>query len=475
MRILSLLILAVLMFFTAKQTDSPHGSGFKISCKTCHSPKGWQLDKEIYSFNHNKTRLPLTGQHTETDCKQCHPTLVFSEAKTRCNDCHTDIHQATVGLDCERCHTPVSWLVNNLTEMHIRSRFPLLGPHRSADCSQCHLSDNLTRFDVIGINCVDCHRKEYMATANPNHIQTGLSEDCQLCHKATSFQWTGAGFDHQVFPLVQGHSSLKCSDCHEAANHTNTNPDCYSCHQQDYLTTNNPDHSVSKISTACQECHTLAPGWKPSKFNHTSFPLTQGHSAAACIDCHTGGNYTSTPKDCNSCHHQDFIATTNPNHTASGFSTECQFCHTTNVGWTPTTVNHSSFPLTLGHSSVACNDCHTGGNYTALPKDCYSCHKTNYNNTTNPNHASLSFSTSCITCHTTVPGWKPASYTQHDSQFFPIYSGRHSGRWISCTDCHLNPANYALFNCKSCHSNVHSGRSYTDQQCYQCHPRGIAD
>ena len=39
--------------------DSPHGSVFKISCNVCHSPKGWELDREIYSFDHHTTRLPL--------------------------------------------------------------------------------------------------------------------------------------------------------------------------------------------------------------------------------------------------------------------------------------------------------------------------------------------------------------------------------------------------------------------------------
>lgn len=59
----------------------------------------------------------------EINCRQCHPTLKFAEAKSECNECHKDIHQSTVGLDCSRCHTPASWLVSNISEIHQRSRF----------------------------------------------------------------------------------------------------------------------------------------------------------------------------------------------------------------------------------------------------------------------------------------------------------------------------------------------------------------
>jgi nitrate/TMAO reductase-like tetraheme cytochrome c subunit len=314
-----------------------------------------------------------------------------------------------------------------------------------------------------------------MATTNPNHVQSGISEDCSSCHPVNAFQWTGAGFSHAIFPLVQGHSALKCTDCHKTTSYSSASLVCNDCHQQDFLAAKNPDHSVSHFSTNCQDCHTLTPGWKPANFNHSGFPLTLGHSIPACIDCHKNGNYTTTPTDCYACHQQDFVATTNPNHVSSGFATTCLTCHTTNPGWKPASFNHSVFPLTLGHSTPACTDCHKGGNYTTTPTDCYTCHQTDYNNATNPNHKTLNFSTTCTQCHTTVPGWKPATYTQHDAQFFPIYSGRHKGQWDACGDCHTNAANYALFDCIHCHTNVHRGNNYTNSQCYSCHPRGTSD
>jgi hypothetical protein len=400
MRILSFLILLVLITIAGYRSDHPHGAGFKISCSKCHSSKGWELDKTIYSFDHNATRMPLTGQHTNADCRQCHISLVFSEAKAECISCHNDIHQGTTEPECSRCHNTSSWLVNNITQMHQMSRFPLLGPHRTAECISCHKLENPLRFDVPGVNCIDCHLDKFQAATNPNHIQAGFSEDCSGCHPITAFQWTGVGFNHNFFPLVQGHAIPSCSGCHTGGNYAKISTDCYSCHQANYLATTNPNHIDANFPVTCATCHSLAPGWKPATFNH------------------------------------------------------------------------SIFPLTLGHSTPACTDCHIGGNYTTTPTDCYACHKTNYDNTTNPNHAALNFSTTCTLCHTTNPGWTPASYTQHDSQYFPIYSGRHRGAWKTCTDCHPNPANYTLFNCIACHANAHSGENYTNAQCYQCHPTG---
>jgi hypothetical protein len=475
MRILSLLIICLVMAYFNQETNSPHGKNFKVSCSNCHSAKGWQLDKSIYSFDHARTKFALRGQHEIVNCRECHSTLVFSEAKNECNECHADVHQGTTGVDCQRCHTPASWLVNNIAGIHRMSRFPLLGAHTTADCSDCHKSESMVRFDVVGVNCIDCHRADYMATTNPNHIQSGMSEDCSVCHQMNSFEWTNGGFNHSFFSLAQGHSAVKCTECHTTGNYADASPECYSCHQQDYLGAAAPNHSASQFSTVCTNCHTLSPGWKPAAFDHSAFPLTLGHSGLSCVDCHTGGNYTALPTDCNNCHLQDFNSATNPSHTASGFSTVCTQCHTTNPGWKPTTFNHNIFPLTLGHSTPACIDCHKGGNYTNTPTDCYACHSADYTATTNPNHISAGIPQTCLTCHTTNPGWQPASYAQHDSQYFPIYSGKHRGEWTTCNECHTTPGNYALFNCITCHSNAHTGQNYTNDDCFRCHPTGNSD
>ena len=57
MRVLSLTVPFLVLVMVCWGQDSPHGSDFEISCKVCHSPKGWELDREIYSFDHNTTTV----------------------------------------------------------------------------------------------------------------------------------------------------------------------------------------------------------------------------------------------------------------------------------------------------------------------------------------------------------------------------------------------------------------------------------
>ncbi len=334
MRILSFLILFAILIFAKQKISSPHGPEFKISCEKCHSPKGWQLDREIYSFDHNSTKLPLTGQHAELSCKLCHSTLIFSEAKTECNQCHNDIHQYTVGLDCSRCHSTASWLVNNITEIHQRSRFPLLGVHRTADCYDCHKSENLARFDVVGINCIDCHREEYMATTNPGHVEAGFSEDCSVCHSVTAFQWAGAGFNHNFFALVQGHAGSKCTDCHFTSRYSDASPECNSCHQTEYNNTTNPNHRTLSFSMDCNQCHTLAPGWKPALYQQhdTQFSIYSGKHKGewdSCTDCHSNtSDYSQFT--CLNCHEHNKARMDSEHRGESGYSyvsAACLGCH----------------------------------------------------------------------------------------------------------------------------------------------------
>ena len=90
-----------------------------------------------------------------------------------------------------------------------------------------------------------------------------------------AFQWSGGGFNHEFFPLAQGHSTIKCIDCHTTGDFTRLSTDCYSCHQKDFLATTNPNHSASNFPTACSNCHTLSPGWKPAAFNHSVSPYSR--------------------------------------------------------------------------------------------------------------------------------------------------------------------------------------------------------
>ena len=244
MRILSLLILFVIIFLSNRQgPNSPHGSAFKVSCSTCHSSKGWQLDKKIYSFNHNKTKLPLTGQHNEIDCKLCHPTLVFSEAKTECSQCHNDVHQLTVGLDCSRCHTPASWLVNNITEIH-QIAVSLCWEHTEQLIVTSVINQRVWHVSTLLVLIVS------IATGRNlwlRQVRSILKQDFQ---KIVLFVIRLTHFNGPVPDLIIIFLHL-CRDIQ----HPNVliviqqdvilmqAPECNSCHHQDYLATTNPNHT----------------------------------------------------------------------------------------------------------------------------------------------------------------------------------------------------------------------------------------
>jgi mRNA-degrading endonuclease YafQ of YafQ-DinJ toxin-antitoxin module len=541
--------------------QSPHGDELQISCEDCHNPKGWKLEKGAYTFNHAVTKFSLDGQHQDVDCKMCHKVLIFSKAESECVSCHTDMHYQTVGPDCARCHTPQSWIVTNITQLHQESRFPLLGPHATADCYSCHPSASLLRFEPLGVDCYDCHRADYEAATNPNHLQSDYSKECTDCHSMTAFTWSGANFIHPAsFPLSEGHIINECSKCH-VNNNYNISAECVSCHQPDYNTAANPNHISADFSTNCTDCHTTKPDWKPAdfrahdgqffpiysgehngewntcadchtnpanyaenscvgchehnqadmndehgevqgyiynsqaclechptgsgegSFNHntSNFPLTGAHTSTDCIDCHSAG-YGGTTTVCSDCHIADFNQSINPNHTENNLGTDCETCHTTEPDWQPALfpTHNETYPLTGAHGRIAtdCGACHEG-NYVNSPNTCVGCHQEDYNQTTNPPHASAQFSTDCETCHDNV-AWVPSTFN-HDGQYFPIYSGEHLGEWDACTDCHTNPANYTAFTCtNSCHPQNETdpehqgigGYSYNSEACFICHPTG---
>ncbi|MCU0329314.1 MAG: hypothetical protein MUE53_10010, partial [Chitinophagales bacterium] len=115
------------------------------------------------------------------------------------------------------------------------------------------------------------------------------------------------------------------------------------------------------------------------------------------------------------------------------------------------------------------------------PNTCVGCHQSDYNSTTNPNHAAAQFPTNCIACHS-QSAWSPSTF-DHDNLYFPIYSGKHDGEWNLCADCHFNSSNYNLFSCINCHehddpadmADKHdgvNGYQYNSNACYACHPDG---
>ena len=125
--------------------------------------------------------------------------------------------------------------------------------------------------------------------------------------------------------------------------------------------------------------------------------------------------------------------------------------------------------------------CHNG-DFNNTPNTCIGCHESDYNIAKNPDHLTAMFSTDCTECHTESE-WVPSTL-DHDGKYFPILTGKHrKGVWNLCTECHIQPSNYAIFSCINCHEhsnknevdndhNEVNGYTYASTACLDCHPNG---
>jgi hypothetical protein len=433
----------------AKVTN-PHGA-ISIPCQNCHTYVSWKPIRSNPEFNHDSTGYPLRGMHEKVACMQCHTNLVFKKVSTQCAECHADIHRRQFGANCESCHSVKGWQVNIQQIQNHQNRFPLVGAHALVECDQCHKNAAAGQFVGLSTACYSCHQQDFL-TPVINHVALNFPTTCETCHTMNNF--VSAKFDHLKYTgyaLTGAHATLECTACHANNVFTGTSAQCYACHTSDYANSNNPPHVQLGLPRECGTCHSTT-DWTNAKFDHNLYahwPLTGKHAAVPCAQCHTNNSYVSTPTDCYSCHKGDFTGTTSPNHVTSGFPTDCSLCHTTS-GWMPSSFNHSTvFPLTGAHATVACAQCHTNGNYTTVPKDCYSCHTADFTGTNNPSHVSANFPHTCDTCHTTT-NWLNATFNHALYANYPL-TGAHAT--LQCAQCHLNNNYTATATaCYSCHA-----------------------
>jgi hypothetical protein len=449
--------------------NPPHAqAGFSQQCQTCHTTVAWIPA----NFDHNTTPFPLTGAHVNVACNLCHINGQFAGTPTDCYSCHVKDFTGTTSPNhvqggfsqqCQMCHNTTAWQPASFD--HSKTSFPLTGAHVNVACTTCH-TDNFA--GTLPTNCYGCHAADFNGTTSPNHVQSGIPQQCQVCHNTTA--WIPATFDHSQtsFPLTGAHTSVACATCH-TDNYAGTLPtNCYGCHAKDYAGTATmtgvPNHQNAGFSQDCTQCHTTST-WLNATFNHnaTSFPLTGAHTSVACATCHTD-NYTGAlPTNCYGCHTKDYTGTANisgvPNHVTANFPQDCTLCHTTTT-WLNATFDHSttSFPLTGAHTTVACATCHTDNYAGTLPTTCYGCHTPDYNSTVTlgggvPNHVSGGYPTDCTMCHTTST-WLNATFN-HNNTPFPL-TGAHVS--VPCSSCHIGGV-YAgtPTDCYSCHKADYAG------------------
>jgi hypothetical protein len=464
----------------------PHLGQLGAKCDACHTLAAPKF--QVAQFDHARSTFVLTGAHAAVECAKCHKkeTGAFpagSGTATRfkglakdCTICHRDPHLGQLGSRCDTCHTPASFKIPRYT--HITKATLFVGRHATLDCAACHKEEEgqfpagrgaAVRYKLGATTCATCH-------ADPH--RGALGAGCAQCHTPQAWKTISRAF-HKVttLPLEGRHLMTDCAACHMGGVIKGTPTRCYDCHwirRQD-------DRFKTALGNDCETCHRPT-AWLAVNWNHgaaTGVQLNPVHRALGCESCHKNNQFQNTAPACISCHLADYQRTTSPAHAAAGFPQTCEVCHKpSHATWSQAQFVHTTFPLVGLHATQACAACHVNNVYRGTPRDCFSCHRTLYQNTRNPNHTAAGFPTTCDSCHrATDSTWTQAAFN-HTA--FPIASGRHAGN--PCAACHTNPANYTVFTCLTCHdrggtdSNHRGVRGYVydSQACYSCHPQGRA-
>jgi hypothetical protein len=161
------------------------------------------------------------------------------------------------------------------------------------------------------------------------------------------------------------------------------------------------------------------------------------HEKVQCTQCHVKPVFTNVGKNCEDCHtdvHQRKMGT------------NCAQCHTVqgwNVAVQQLKDHQNRFPLLGAHAAVQCEDCHKGaavGQFQGLSTACISCHQSDFQKTTNPNHVAAQFPQTCETCHT-FDSWLGATVNHAAPPInFPLTNGHAN---VPCASCHVG-GNYSL-------------------------------
>jgi hypothetical protein len=467
-------------------------------------------------FEHQKTKLPLTGAHTKATCRSCHrgkgPEQFEKHATIACRDCHKhkNAHNGQFAeKDCTTCHSEGGEHATRFDHT-VASRFPLTGLHaelpKPQGCVKCHPNG---AYRNNKLHCADCHKDSHKGE---------LGTACEKCH-TTAIKFPKTLFDHKEkapFVLEGKHAETKCEKCHPDKKYKIQKQRCFDCHQKD-------DRHLGKLGQACDKCHRPVRG--APKFSHdsmTKMPLRGVHATTPCGFCHriaegirpppgwTAGlpkpetdlRFPIAGKTCGECHQDQH---------KGRYGVACESCHqpTSFKNVSATVHDRGSFRLGGAHDRQPCARCHRPGVVLAGTGDlCVTCHSLDdrHGNGLGPtcgdchgqqawrpvhfNHAQVGFPlrgahrfARCEGCHDagTFQGVPDRCGACHATQATAVASPLHTGELSECTTCHNEVSfraakrwhptwplrgRHALATCVACHRGVYAG---TPTECVDCH------
>jgi len=286
--------------------DDHHDGRLGQNCTECHGIWNWSVKDVESTFDHDRTRYPLTGKHLEVACEECHTSPSYSNLPfARCTDCHDDYHDGDFELaeggirDCDECHSidkSFTWSSYGIAE-HQESVYPLEGAHLATPCFACHQEEEEKwSFKFASNDCITCHDN-----VHEGFLKDSFTADngCVTCHETSN--WSAITFDHNrtEWPLEGLHQEATCASCHmpngiEEQLFAPMDMSCVACHEDvhagQFLTPN------TEPANDCARCHSPVDAWSPVHFNHddSKFPLEGKHIEVACKACHTEQNYNGT-------------------------------------------------------------------------------------------------------------------------------------------------------------------------------------
>lgn len=428
--------------------EDKHQGRLGTDCQRCHSTTDWKV---AGTFDHSRTRFPLTGTHIQVICQKCHTmpdkTIKYVGLQfTQCTSCHNDPHRGFFKQTCQSCHSTVAWKTADAAEKfdHSKTQYPLLGKHAEVKCESCHERGDFTK--VVSFRfCSDCHKDPHRG----QFAQRADGSKCESCHTVEGFnqaKFTVADHIKTAYPLLGKHTSVECAKCHIPAGAATLYiikfSACTDCHK-DY---HGGQFAHPPYAGKCEACHTVQ-GFSPSTFTlakhqQLQFKLTGGHEAVACADCHKSpasgktGVFHFSSLSCTACHADPHRGQFSKRMSVG--SRGCEVCHTTRAWPELSAFDHSStrFVLTGAHRAVRCADCHRPPNlemtlknvtFTSAPKQCEECHE-------DPHAAQFAGAekiTRCAECHNTQK-WRPSLF-DHEKTVFPL-QGAHKN--VPCAQCH---------------------------------------
>jgi hypothetical protein len=427
-------------------------------CATCHNTSDWKSAKQ---FDHSKTRYPLTGLHGQVACEKCHKPDApggparFKDMKfSTCNSCHLDPHRGAFKETCEHCHTTAGWnkLLQAFAFDHSKTKYPLLGKHATVACVSCHVNGDFKKQVAFG-QCNDCHKPDPHSGQFAERAKKG---ECSECHNVDGWKPSLFGVSEHAtsrYPLEGMHAKVACDKCHTPAGKETIYKvkfaACLDCHKDAH----DGQFAAAPYENRCEACHTVSDFHRSTytiaKHQKTAFPLTGGHLAVPCAECHKAGLAGRTDKvlpfkfldrTCTSCH-------TDPHHgefkermekrRQDGTAFGCEACHNTRSWGDVNGFDHSrtKFPLKGAHRTVACGACHQVPEgqkdirFKGTPQVCEACHKDPHGGQFRKAGA-----TPCGDCHV-EQRWRPSTFDHDKRTPFPLIGGHAR---VACEKCHVS-------------------------------------